>query len=88
MARRVDQVEDIFLPVVRPVDRPDRLGLDRDPALPLEIHVVEDLLLHLALGQESGHLDNAVRKGGLAVINMGYYTKVPDFALIHSQSSV
>ena len=88
MARRVDQVEDIFLPVVRPVDRPDRLGLDRDPALPLEIHVVEDLLLHLTLGQESCHLDNAVREGGLAVVYMGYYTKVPDIALIHSLSSV
>ena len=45
VARRVDQVE--LVPV--PVDA-HRLRLDRDPALALEVHRVEQLLAHLALG--------------------------------------
>ena len=46
---RVDQVELIDLAIERVVDR-DRPGLDRDSALALEIHVVEQLLAKLALG--------------------------------------
>ncbi len=48
--RRVDQIECIFLTIIRLVDRADGLRLDCDAALALEIHVVEDLVLHFALG--------------------------------------
>ena len=43
MARRVHQVEDIVLPVRGAVIEPHRLRLDRDPALLLELHIVEHL---------------------------------------------
>ena len=39
VARRVDQVQDVGLAVVRRVVQPDRVGLDRDAALALEVHV-------------------------------------------------
>src|SRR5207249_1454214 len=45
---RVHQVEDIALAILRAVLEAHRLRLDRDPALALELHVVEDLLAHLA----------------------------------------
>jgi hypothetical protein len=42
VARRVDEVE-----LVAPPLDADRLGLDRDAALALELHRVEHLLPHL-----------------------------------------
>ena len=44
---RVDQIEDVRLAILRLVVEPDRVGLDRDAALALEVHVVEDLGFHL-----------------------------------------
>ena len=43
MAGRVHQVEDVVLPVLRLVIEPDGLRLDGDPALLLELHIVEHL---------------------------------------------
>ena len=42
MARRVNQVQDVLLPVVSRVVQADRVGLDRDAALALEVHGVQD----------------------------------------------
>ena len=41
----------------------DRLCLDRDAALTLQIHIVQHLILHLTLGQKACFLNNTVRKG-------------------------
>ena len=65
MARGVDQVESVldflaaafnfsvvvaFKPRRRPVPHPRRVQLDRDPPLALEVHAVEELRLHVAVG--------------------------------------
>ena len=46
----IDQVKDILLAVLCLVNRADCLGFDRDSALALQLHVVEDLGLHLTAG--------------------------------------
>jgi hypothetical protein len=51
MARRVDQVERVGLAILGLVDQADGLRLDGDAALALDIHRIEHLLLHFALGQ-------------------------------------
>ena len=43
----IDQVEDILFAVLRLIDSTDCLGFDRDAALALELHIVENLCLHL-----------------------------------------
>ena len=48
VAGRVDQVELVALSVARVVHDAHRLRLDRDAALALEVHLVEELLLHVA----------------------------------------
>jgi len=70
MARRVDQVEHIVLAVARPVVEPHGLRLDGDAALALDVHGIEQLLDHVALGNRAGQLDQAVRQGRFAVIDM------------------
>ena len=83
MSRGIDQVEDIFLTIVRLVDSPHCLCLDRDPSLTLQIHIVQDLSLHLPARQQSRHLDDAVRQSGFPVINMCNDAKISDFFLIY-----
>ena len=82
MARGVDQVKDILLPVICLINDTDRLGLDGDPALPFDIHVVQHLLLHFPLGQGPGLLNDPVRQGGFAMVDVGNDTKVSDFTLV------
>ena len=86
MAGSINQVEDILFPVIRTINRADCLGFDRNASLPLQIHVVEDLVLHFTLCEKTCHLNDAVGEGGLAVVDVGYYTEIADFALIHEGS--
>ena len=83
MARCIDEVEDILLAVLGLVYSADGLGLDGDSALPLQIHIVQHLGLHLPAGQKAGFLNNPVRQGGFAVIYVCHNTKIADFALIY-----
>ncbi len=78
VAGGVHQVEFVGLAVVCGVVQPHRLGLDRDPALFLYVHVIKHLRRHLALGQPAGELDQAVSQRRLAMIDMGNDGKVAD----------
>ena len=70
MARRVDQVEDVLVAVLRLVVQPDRVRLDRDAALALEVHAVEDLGFHLSSLQGAGEFQEPVGQRGLAVVDV------------------
>ena len=78
MAGRVDQVEDVVLPVLGRVVQPDGLRLDGDAALALEVHRVEHLLVHLARVEPAGHLDQAVGQRGLPVVDVRDDREVAD----------
>ena len=78
---RVDQVELVALPL-----HAHRLGLDRDPALALQLHRVEHLLAHLALGDGVRQLEDAVGQRRLAVVDVGDDREVADVLLIHASS--
>ena len=62
MTRCIDQVEDIFLSVVRLIDDTDCLGFDGNATLPLQIHIVQNLCLHLTAGQGSGSFYDTICK--------------------------
>src|SRR3546814_2065025 len=70
MAGRVHQVELIGLAALRGVAEANGLRLDGDAALPLDVHRVEHLLLHLARRQAAALLDQPVGEGRLAVVDM------------------
>src|SRR5206468_7840150 len=74
--RRVDQVQLVALPV-----HADGLGLDRDPALALEIHRVEHLLAHLPLRHGVRQLEDAVGERRLAVVDVRDDREVADAVL-------
>ena len=78
MARRVDQVQLIELPVLGAIVEAHGLRLDGDAALPLDIHGIEHLLLHLPRRKPAAELDQPVCQRRLAVIDMGDDGEVAD----------
>jgi len=78
VAGGVDQVEDVLRAVGGPVVEPHRAGLDRDPALPLELHIVEHLRLQVAAAERTGALEQAVGERRLAVVDVGDDREVAD----------
>ncbi len=76
MPRRVHQVELIDLAVLIFVVEAHGLRLDGDAALPLDVHRVEDLRLHIPVGDIAAQLDQPVRQGRLAVIDVGDDRKI------------
>ncbi len=83
---RVDEVQDIRLPVPGDVAEAHGMRLDGDPALALEVHGVEHLRFHLARLQRSRHLQEAIREGRLPVVDVGDDGEIPDEALIHRRT--
>jgi hypothetical protein len=80
VARGVDHVELIALAVAGAVVERDALGLDGDTALALQVHGVEHLLLHLAVGESPAQLDEPIGERRFAVIYVrddGEVTYVP-----------
>jgi hypothetical protein len=78
VSRRVDEIQLVELAVFRFVVEADRLGLDGDAALALDVHGIEHLLLHLPGREAAAELDQAVRQCRLAVVDMGNDRKIAD----------
>ena len=75
--RGVDQVQVVGLAVAGPVGDPNRLRLDRDPALALELHRVEEL--RPVLGADGARqLEQPVGERRLAVVDVGDDREVAD----------
>ena len=84
MAGGIDQVELVGLAVVGLVVQPHGVGFDGDAALPLQVHRVEDLLHHLALGQRAGDFEQTVGQRRLAVVDMGNDGEIADQGTVNS----
>ena len=76
MARGVDEIQLVPLPVLGVVQQRDALGLDGDAALALQVHGVQDLFLHFAGVQPPAQLDQPVGERGFAVIDVGNDRKI------------
>ena len=70
MARRIDQIELIRLAIVGVIRHANGIGLDRDAALALDIHGVEQLRLHVAFVDGMGELEDAIADRGLAMVDV------------------
>ena len=78
VARRIDQVELICLAIVGVIGDANGIGLDRDAALALDIHGIEQLRLHIALVDGMGKLEDTVTDRGLAMVDVRNNREVAD----------
>ena len=83
MTGSINEIEDIFFSILGLIYRSYGLSLDSDASLPLNIHIVQYLLLHLPLSEQTCLLDNSVCKCALTVVDMSHYTEVSYLTLIH-----
>ena len=68
---RVDQIELVRLTVLGQVKHGDRMCLDGNAPLAFQVHRIEQLLLHLAIGNRAGTMEQTVGKGGLPMVDVG-----------------
>ena len=86
VAGGIDQVQAVDLAVLRLVGERGGLRLDGDAALLFQVHGIEHLRLHLALGQAAAKLDQAVGQRGLAVVDVGDDGEIADQILRHNKT--
>ena len=79
VAGRIHQVQLIGVAILGLVIEAHGLRLDGDAALALDVHRIEDLLLHISGGDVAAELDQPVRQGALAVVDVGNNREIPDF---------
>ena len=82
VAGGVDEVQLILDAVLGPRER-DADGLDRDPALALEVHSVEVLVAGFALADDAGDLEHSIGQGRLAVVDVRDDREVANAGLVH-----
>ena len=88
MAGSIYEIQDVLLPIFGLVHRPNSLRLDGDAPLPLQLHIVQHLSLHLPTGQQTGMLDDAVRQRGLSMVDVGDDAEVADLTLLHTAAYI
>ena len=84
VAGRVDQIELVSLTILRLIHHAHRVGLDGDAALALQVHGVEHLGLHLAGGERSRQLQQAVGQRGFPMVNVRNNGKIAEKSGVHS----
>ena len=82
VARGVDEVQLIGLAVLGLIVELHGPGLDGDAPLPLQVHVVQQLGLHLPGGDGVALFQQPVRQGGLAVVDVGDDGEIADIGLL------
>ena len=82
MPRGVNEVHGIRSTILGFVLNGHRMGLDRDPPLPLQVHIIQHLVTELTLINGLGQFKHAVGKRRLPMINMGNNTKISNMAKV------
>ena len=83
VARRIDQIELILVAVVGAVVQADRVRLDGDAALALQVHRVQHLFHHFARRKRAGRFQQPVRQRGLAVVDVRNDREIADEFAVH-----
>ena len=86
MPRSVGEVEFIMCSVFGSIFHGNRVGLDRDATLALEVHGVEELLLGLTLLDRSSDLQKAVGESRFTVVDVGDDAKVARVFYSHEKA--
>ena len=78
MPRGIDEVQFVYFSVARLVFEGRRLRLDGDAAFAFQVHAVENLFTHFAVGESSAVFDKTVGQGGFAVVDVSNDGKITD----------
>ena len=87
MSRRIDKVERVRLPILGGVVEGNGPGLNGDASLPLQVHIIQQLVFHIPLRHRAAGLQQPVGQRGFSMVNMGNNRKISNFLLVHPCTS-
>ena len=85
MAGGVDQIKDIGFAVFGVIRHGDGVRFDGDAAFALQIHAVQQLILHVAERDGAGLFQNAVGQSGFAVVDVRDDAKIAGMVTGYAQ---
>ena len=88
VARGINEVQLIGFAVFGRVIQGNAVGFDGDPALALEVHGVQNLGFHFALGEAAAHLNKTIGQRRLAMVNVGDDGEIADMTQITHGSTL
>ena len=77
MARSVDEVEQVLFSTSA-IFHLDGVALDSYTFLSFQVHVVQNLVLHMPCVERLSQFKKTVGKGAFPMVDMGYYAEIPD----------
>ena len=83
MTRGIYQIKHIVFTVIGMIIQTDSTSLYSNSAFALNIHIIKQLIFHIAQSYSFGLFQYSVGKRGFSVVYMGYYTEISDIFLIH-----
>ena len=86
MAGRINQIQNVRLPVLCLVIESHGVRFDRDATLALEVHIIEHLRFHIASGYSAGQFEQAIGQRGFAMIDMRDDGKIANAFRIHEHA--
>ena len=84
---RINQVQLVGLAVPGLVQHRDRMRFDGDAAFAFQVHRIEQLLLHLAVRNGPGPVQQAIRERRLSVINVGDDAEITYVRCVHDSNA-
>lgn len=78
MTRCVNQVQHVFISIFGAIGQGNGIAFDGNAPFPLDIHVVQQLVLKVSFIADTGELDQPVGQCGLAVIDVCNDTEISD----------
>jgi hypothetical protein len=85
VARGVDQIKYIVL-IIKTIIHLNGMALDGDAPFPFQIHIVQGLRLQVPVSNSSCNLQEPIRQGAFAVINVRDDAEIPD--MFHGYAKV
>jgi hypothetical protein len=86
MSGRVNQIQFIGLTIGGTVVHAHGVGFNRDPTFPFQVHIVQNLGLHMLRQQRVCALQQTVGQGRFTVIDMGNDRKIANMRDVHHVS--
>src|SRR3954467_1547264 len=83
MPRSINEIQLIRLTVLSLVKHGNGMGFNGNSPLPLQIHRIEHLVLHLPRGNGSGSMQKAVGQRRFPMVDMGDDAEVSNMRYVH-----
>ena len=84
MPWRVDKIECVGFSIAGSIRQCYRLAFNGNATFPLDIHIIQHLILHFALVDNMSLFNEAIGKRRFAMVDMGNDAEIPDkFFLVH-----